>query len=206
MTKVKICGITNLEDAVHAVNSGADALGFNFYWNSPRYVLPDAAAEIIRDLPDEVMKVGVFVNEERGNISALVDLLNLDAVQLHGDENAKFVKELRSETDAKIIKAFRVGPGFNRSTVQDFEADFVLLDAYSTDGYGGTGESFDWKRAIDLPDVRFFLAGGLSPENVAEAVKTAHPYGVDVASGVESVKGKKDPKKVEAFIRNAKSA
>jgi len=208
MVKVKICGITNLEDALLSIDCGADILGFNFFEKSPRYVAPQNAAGIIDKIPNDILRVGVFVNMETYRIDEFVQLLKLDAVQLHGDESADFVSELKRETDAKVIKAFRVSSDFMVERVLDFQTETVLLDKFSNEHYGGTGERFDWKIAHDVKglDVEIFLAGGLTPENVAEAVQNVRPYAVDVASGVESSPGKKDPKKLEAFIKNAKNA
>ncbi len=208
MTKVKICGITNLEDALHAVESGADMLGFNFCEKSPRYVEPRFVRDIVRSLPDEVIKVGIFVNMEDYRIGEFVDLIGLTAVQLHGDEDRAFVKELKRNTDAILIKAIRVDQDFRTSSVSEYGVDAVLLDSYSADKYGGTGNQFDWATARAARDLvpALYLAGGLTPENVAEAVRIVRPSAVDTASGVESSPGKKDPKKVEAFIRNAKNA
>jgi phosphoribosylanthranilate isomerase len=208
MAKVKICGITNIEDARLAVALGADMLGFNFYEQSPRYISPQEARRVIGDLPKETENVGVFVNMEESRVVEFVDLLGLHAVQLHGDENNDFVSHLRTETDAKVIKAIRVGPGFQARSIANYETDSILLDAYTKGQYGGTGERFEWSIAADavgfVPEL--ILAGGLTPDNVAEAVRSVRPYAVDVASGVESAPGKKDPAKLEAFITNAKQA
>jgi|SRR5580765_136358 len=208
MTKVKICGITNLEDALVSVELGADALGFNFYEMSPRYITPQKASQIVKELPDSTTKVGVFVNMKEARVDEFVGLLGLAAIQLHGDEDSDFVKELKRYTNAKVIKAFRVGRGFNPNEVVDFDVDAILLDAYSPNQYGGTGDSFDWHTAQEVKQFtkELYLAGGLAPENVSEAIKTVGPDFVDVASGVESEPGKKDPKKVAAFITNAKNA
>lgn len=208
MTKVKICGITNLEDALLSVKFGADMLGFNFYEKSVRYITPQKASSIIKQLPSDVIKVGVFVNMEEYRVDEFVELLKLDAVQLHGDEDQQYVDELRRNTRARIIKSFRVSPEFDEEQVVNFDLDGVLLDAYSSELYGGTGERFDWAKAKAVKPLvsDLYLAGGLTPENVSVAVRTVRPYAVDVASGVESAKGKKDSKKVEEFIENAKSA
>lgn len=208
MTKVKICGITNLEDALLAVEFGADALGFNFYEKSPRYISPQIARRIASDLPYELMKVGIFVNLAAYRIIEFVDLVGLTAIQLHGDEDSDFVKKLKRNTEAGIIKAFRIGSNFPASSIAEYDVEAVLLDAYTAGEYGGTGERFDWKTAHAAKDLtsQLYLAGGLTPENVVEAIRTVRPFAVDVASGVESSPGKKDPKKVEAFIRNAKNA
>lgn len=208
MVKVKICGITNLEDALWAVESGADMLGFNFYEQSPRSIEPYMAKAIIAELPDAVEKIGVFVNMEEYRIGEFVDLIGITVVQLHGDEDRTYINELRANTDALVIKAARVSQSFEIDSVLEFGADAVLLDAYSAGTYGGTGECFDWSTATAVKELglALYLAGGLTPENVADAVRTVRPYAVDVASGVESSPGKKDPKLVEAFIKNAKNA
>ena len=206
MVKVKICGITNIEDARLALELGADMLGFNFYEKSPRYISPQDARPLIDDLPEYVENIGVFVNMEGYRIDEWVELIGLDSVQLHGDEDDGFVSDLRRYMDAKIIKAFRAGPGFSVESIMESTADSILLDAFATGQYGGTGEQFEWSIASDAVKLRpdLILAGGLTPENVAEGVRVVRPYAVDVASGVESAPGKKDPAKLEAFIKNAK--
>lgn len=208
MTKVKICGITNLNDALIAADLGADLLGFNFYKKSPRYIEPHSALEIARSIPGGVAKVGVFVNMEPHKVAEFVDLAGLDAVQLHGDEDSEFVLDLRTRTNAIVIKALRIGPNTSIDPAADLDVDHILLDTFTTDNYGGSGKVFDWARIGEIGDLpaEFFLAGGLDPANVAEAVRTVRPYAVDAASGIESSPGKKDLKKLEAFIGNAKSA
>lgn len=208
MVRVKICGLTSVEDARASSEFGASMLGFNFYEKSPRYISPLEARRLIDHLPKGIEKVGVFVNMEGQQVGELADLLDLDAVQLHGDESAEFISALRRYTGVKVIKAFRVSPEFQIELTKEFAADSVLLDAYSRGQYGGTGEQFEWSIAAEAsasaPEL--ILAGGLTPENVAKAIRTVHPYAVDVASGVESAPGKKDLAKLEAFIRNAKQA
>lgn len=208
MTKVKICGITNLEDALAAVEFGADMLGFNFYEKSPRCIEPYTAKAIVAELPNAVEKIGVFVNMEEYRIGEFVDLVGLTVVQLHGDEDRTYINELRVNIDALVIKAARVGQGFEIDSVLEFGADAILLDSYSAGTYGGTGECFDWSTATAVRELFpvLYLAGGLTPESVADAVRTVRPYAVDVASGVELSPGKKDPKLVKAFITNAKNA
>lgn len=200
--KIKICGITNLEDALHAASVGADAFGFNFYERSPRYISPDAAREIGKQLPSEITKVGVFVNADVETIRSLDE--TLDLFQLHGDESPEYVSALGGE---KAIKALRIGRGFDLDRALDYSVKGFLLDTATSD-FGGSGRSFDWDIAVRFKEVvpEFYLAGGLTPDNVAEAIARVHPYGVDVCSGVESMKGKKDHEKVEAFIRHARAA
>ena len=203
--KVKICGITNLEDALHAARAGADALGFNFYERSPRYISPGDARLIIEKLPKEITKVGVFVNPTLDEIEMTAEMLDL--IQLHGDESIDLVDDLRTATGVDVIKALRVTDDFDPESAKGYSVETFLLDTHSTN-FGGSGDTFDWRVAVDFKSIlpNFFLAGGLTPDNVAEAVRQVQPYGVDVCSGVETVKGKKDHRKVEAFIRNARAA
>ena len=203
---VKICGITTVADARLAIRAGADLIGLNFYPPSPRCV-SELTAKAIRDmLPQHIRCVGVFVNAERERIAASVQSLSLDAIQFHGNEDANALTDWSVTT----IKAIRVGP--ETSLPEQFEgipADYFLLDTYSSRGYGGTGETFAWKQAAALPRLtldRTILAGGLNAENVARAVAAVRPWAVDVASGVESAPGRKDAKKLHAFINNAKTA
>ena len=144
MTKVKICGITNLEDALLSAKFGADALGFNFYKQSPRYITPENAREIIEQLPQGILKVGVFVNESLDKIVEIAAIAKLDTLQLHGEETPKFARELKAKTNLEIIKAFRVSPEFKSEDVLQYEVDAILLDAYNPNEHGGTGETFDW--------------------------------------------------------------
>lgn len=207
MTKVKICGITNLDDALISIEAGADMLGFNFYEKSPRYVTPETAKAIIKSLPDGIANVGVFVNCSFVELESIASDLPLDFIQLHGDENPDFVQRLAGATDAKVIKAIRVSPDFRPSMASQYAADLFLLDTDSRT-FGGSGETFDWDAAIRFKEFapEFLLAGGLTADNVGEAIRRVRPFAVDVCSGVESAKGKKDPSKVAAFVRNAKNA
>lgn len=208
MTRVKICGITNLEDAQIAIDSGADAIGFNFYRDSKRFVDERDAAVIIQRIQGAITTVGVFVNHSIAEILETQSIAKFDVIQLHGDETQRFVNELRSETNSKIIKAFRVSAEFDVESVDRYNVDAVLLDSFSTMEYGGTGNTLDWniaaKAAARFSDV--YLAGGLTPDNVALAIRKVKPSSVDVASGVESSPGKKDPSRVAAFIKSAKEA
>ncbi|MEQ1763757.1 MAG: phosphoribosylanthranilate isomerase [Pyrinomonadaceae bacterium] len=208
MTKVKICGITTLEDAALAADLGADMIGFNFYPGSKRYISAERVASFVESLTEGVMKVGVFVNASVDDIVFAKKLALLDAVQLHGNESSQFVAELRDRVDSKIIKAIQIRSVSDISFLGGFGADAVLVDTYSASDFGGTGETFDWQIAREGCEKidQLFLAGGLNPDNVGEAIRIVRPYAVDVASGVESSPGKKVPKKLEAFIRNAKNA
>lgn len=209
MVRVKICGITSFEDAMHAWDCGADEIGFNFYKGSKRYVLPEAARDII-SMAGRSGNVGVFVNEPVESLLEIAEFVGLDLIQLHGDEDEDYLKKIKDNTNRPIIKAFRVGPGFDLGNAVGWDVNFRLLDTQSTGSYGGTGQTFDWGLFSSENEAAFavdtYLAGGLTPENVAEAVRTLRPYAIDVASGVEFSPGKKDPKKVEAFIKNAKNA
>lgn len=206
MTKVKICGITNLEDAELSVKFGVDALGFNFYPKSPRYIAPEAAAEIIAELPKDVLKVGVFVNETLENIVKTAAVAGLDAIQLHGEETPEFLNEVKAASGLEIIKAFRVSPDFKPEDVLNYNADAILLDAYSPKEHGGTGETFDHAIALAVKNLAttLFLAGGLNLENVVRAINDTRPEYVDVCSGIEEEKGKKDAVKTINFLRIAK--
>ncbi|NJM53138.1 MAG: phosphoribosylanthranilate isomerase, partial [Blastocatellia bacterium] len=206
MTKVKICGITNLEDALLSAKFGADALGFNFYAKSPRYILPETAREIIEQLPGNILKVGVFVNESLEKIVEIAETAKLNALQLHGEETPEFAKELKEKTDLEIIKAFRVSPTFKPEDVLQYEVDAILLDAYNPKEHGGTGETFDWEIARKVQEIfpKMYLAGGLTHENIIAAIKKLSPFAVDTCSGVESNKGEKDKVKLINFIAKVK--
>ena len=207
--RVKICGITSVADAQYAVQAGADLIGLNFYPRSPRAVSETTAKEIRAALPAHVLCVGVFVNATRARIAALVESLELDAIQFHGDEDATALEGWSVQT----IQAVRVQQDEPLSSLSELvarsQAHYVLLDTYRPGRYGGTGKMFAWEQAASLPVpflARTILAGGLTPENVAEAVRTVGPWAVDVASGVESAPGRKDVEKLHAFIHNAKTA
>ena len=206
MTKVKICGITNLEDALLSAKFGADALGFNFYEKSPRYITPENAREIIEQLPAKVLKVGVFVNESLEKIVEIAAVAKLDALQLHGEETPEFASELKLKTNLEIIKAFRVSPEFKNEDVLQYETDAILLDAYSPQEHGGTGETFDWEIAKKVQETfpKMYLAGGLSTDNTWSAIWKVKPFAIDSCSCLESEKGKKDKVKIINFLSNVK--
>ena len=194
MTKVKICGITNLEDALLSAKFGADALGFNFYEKSPRYIAPEKAREICAQLPPEILKIGVFVNESLDKIIEIAEFVSLNAIQLHGDESAEFVRQIKVRFSGEVIKALRVSENFKPEDVLQYEADAVLLDAFSKQEYGGTGETFDWEIAKKVKELipKMYLAGGISKENVRSAIHHVYPFAVDACSRIEIEKGKKD--------------
>ncbi|MDP2753406.1 MAG: phosphoribosylanthranilate isomerase [Nitrospirota bacterium] len=202
--KVKICGITNLDDAMAAVDFGADALGFVFFKESPRYISLDNAAAIIKKLPSFTTTIGVFVNEKPDQIEKIIDLTRIDIVQLHGNEPPEMCNVSR-----RLIKAIRVKSLESLDPLNNYKdrVSAFLLDTFTPDILGGTGQIFNWDIAIYAKQFgRIILAGGLKPDNIADAVRRVKPYGVDVSSGVESKKGKKDHKKMKLFIEKAKGA
>lgn len=206
MTKVKICGITNLEDALLSAKFGADALGFNFYEKSPRYIAPEKVCEIVEQLPENILKVGVFVNEDLEKTIEIAEIAKLDAIQLHGEEKPEFAQELKAKTNLEIIKAFRVSSEFKPEDVLKFEVDAILLDAYNPKEQGGTGETFDWEIAEKVQKIfpKMYIAGGLSHENIQKALKKVSPFGVDSCSLLEIEKGRKEKTRVSNFIRSVR--
>jgi phosphoribosylanthranilate isomerase len=205
MTLVKVCGVTNLEDALAALDAGADMLGFNFYRRSPRYVTPAEARGVVERLPEGVTCVGVFVNEPTPEaVINIASEAGLGAVQLHGDETPEFCESLRGLT---TIKALRVGADFTHESAAAYRTDAVLLDAYVAGERGGTGHTFDWTLAALTRErvPRLFLAGGLNPDNIAAAIAAVRPYAVDVCSGVETSPGRKSPELMRRFVERVKS-
>lgn len=202
--KVKICGITSIEDALAATGAGADALGFMFYAPSPRCVSRGLAAKIIRDLPPFAAKVGVFVDPAEDEVRQVIAETGIDTLQFHGNESPEFCRKFR----LKVIKAFRVRDAASLKATEAFQNEAWLLDSFVAGKLGGTGERFNWDLAAQAAKrhAMVLLAGGLTPANAAEAVKQVRPYGLDVSSGVESAPGKKDPAKVRDFIAAAKAA
>ncbi len=202
MVKVKICGITNLEDARAAVDFGADALGFVFFRESPRYIPPKEAAEIIRKIPSLVQTVGVVVNECSDDLERIIAESGVDAIQLHGEEPPEVCRSSR-----RAIKAIRVKSLDSLAPLERYRGlvSAFLLDAYAPDALGGTGRLFNWDIAVEAKRFgKIILAGGLTFENVAEAVRYVAPFAVDVSSGVEAGKGRKDHEKMRLFIERAK--
>jgi phosphoribosylanthranilate isomerase len=201
--KVKICGITNAADALAAVEAGADALGFMFYEPSPRHVAIRQAAEIIRELPPFIMKAGVFVDAPEDTVMRAIGDCGLTLLQFHGHEPPEYCTLF----GLMSMKAFRMRDAESVRALQNYPTDAWLLDAFVADKLGGTGEKFNWDLAIEAKKLGrpIFLAGGLTPVNVAEAVRSVHPFAVDVSSGVEASPGKKDHAKVRDFIAAAKS-
>ena len=203
-TRVKICGITNLADALAAVEAGADALGFNFYEKSPRQVSQKTAAEISKQLPPFVMRVGLFVNAPEELVTRAIGECSLTMLQFHGDEPPEFCVQF----GLMSMKAFRIRDAESLEELPQFSTDAYLLDAYSPEARGGTGKKFNWDLAVEAQKFGkpIFLAGGLTPENVAAAVRKVRPFGVDVSSGVESSPGKKDHAKIRAFVAAVRNA
>jgi phosphoribosylanthranilate isomerase len=199
--RIKICGITSEADARAGVDAGADALGFVLYRKSPRYVEPAMVKQIIAALPPLVVPVGIFVNEEAKVVRDLMDDCGLALAQLHGDETASYCLELARP----VLKAVRVKDRGSFLALAEFQGRAgvrgFILDAYSADRYGGTGRPIDWSLAAEAARAStIILAGGLTPDNVGDAIRTVRPYGVDVSSGVESASGKKDHQKIRAFV------
>jgi len=208
MTKVKVCGITNLADAEKALEFGADALGFNFYPPSPRCIAPEEARAVLQRLPKGSCNIAVFVNEPREKVREIIahgELANgrqaYSALQFHGDETQEYCRGW----SMKVIKAFRVREKKSLEGMEQFPADFYLLDSWSL-GYGGSGAAFLWEWLEGLKTEKLILSGGLSIENVVAAIRRIHPYGVDVCSGVETRPGMKDHAKLKEFILAAKGA
>ena len=203
MVKVKVCGITSPEDARTAASSGTDAIGLVFA-ESPRKVSVEEAREIVATLPDSVLKVGVFVNEEPEEVLRVAREVGLDYAQLHGDETPETVTFLR-EAGIKVMKALRVRDEGSLAAMEEYGADLVMLDAWSEKARGGTGERFDWALAKSLRGRgNIVVSGGLSPENVREAISFFEPYGVDASSSLEEAPGKKNEERVRRFVSAAK--
>ena len=203
MTLVKICGITNLDDALAAVEAGADALGFNFYSLSPRYITPQQAREIIEQLPESVLTVGVLVNEDSEAVRAIAGEAGLRALQLHGDESPEYCREL---ADFYVIKTFAVSDTFDIQATHAYQVEATMLDTKHNNLRGGTGQTFDWsvakQAALTIP--KLFLAGGLSPENIKNAVEIVRPFAVDACSALEDSPGKKNHERMRVFINTVR--
>jgi phosphoribosylanthranilate isomerase len=203
-TRVKICGITNVADAQAAAEAGADMIGLMFYDKSPRHITLATAVEISRALSPFVLRVGVFVNPAEAQVTRAISECNLSLLQFHGDETSEFCTQF----GLMSLKALRVRDAESLKQLEKFQTDAFLLDAHSQGGLGGTGEKFNWELAVEVQKFGkpIFLAGGLTPENVGDAVKKVRPFAVDVSSGVESAPGKKDVGKMRAFIEAVRRA
>lgn len=209
MTFIKICGITNIEDARAAVAAGADALGFNFYKPSPRYIAPPAARDIIEQLPSSILTVGVFVDEGSPETAKkIASEAGVTAFQLHGDESPAYCREL---ADRYVIKTLTVAGDFDIQMVEGYararDVNAIMLDTRDNSLRGGTGRVFDWSIAIEVNKVvpKLFLAGGLSPENITEAIELVRPYAVDACSALEDIPGIKNHERMRAFVELARS-
>jgi phosphoribosylanthranilate isomerase len=203
MTVIKICGITNLNDAHAAVAAGADALGFNFYNPSPRYIAPEGAREIINTLPTSILTVGVFVNESSPDaVRSIANQAGVKAVQLHGDESPDYCRALNS-----VIKTFSVSNNFDLKQLESYEVDAIMLDTKHDRLRGGTGRVFDWTIAQQVSQLvpKLYLAGGLSPENVSEAIEMVQPYAVDACSSLEDKPGIKNHERMCVFVNKVRS-
>ncbi len=203
MTRVKICGITRVDDAIAAAKAGADAIGLVFYPKSSRYVTTTVAAEIVSELPPFVTTVGLFVNHSADQVNQICDQVELDLLQFHGDESPSDC----SRFGKRFIKAVRMAPGRSVTEMmgQYRQATALLLDSFDADKYGGSGETFDWQRVPKDSDVPLVLAGGLNCSNVVEAVTRVQPYAVDVSSGVESAPGIKSADQIIEFVTRVKN-
>jgi phosphoribosylanthranilate isomerase len=200
MVKIKICGITNLEDARLAAEMGADALGFNFYRKSPRYIDPAAAKSIIEKLPPLVATIGIFVNEfNPDRVISVANAVRLSAVQLHGSEAPGYVRKIQ---ELRIIKAFRIQEPFPLHQLAEYSVHAYLLDAYVPGQQGGTGTTFNWEIAAAAKRYgRIILAGGLNPGNIRKATLTVQPYALDICSGIENSPGRKDPVRMQELFQ-----
>lgn len=207
MIRVKVCGITSIDDARHAAACCADEIGLNFYSKSPRIVSLEIAQEIANVIDASVKLVGVFVNADEREIALTANQCGLDAVQLHGDETIEFARKIAHENGVRVIRAVEAKKAVRILTELKESGLSLLIDAPAMGAYGGTGSVSDWNLAADAAANfdRVYLAGGLGPENVANAIRKVRPFCVDACSKLESIKGKKDPKKVAAFIEAAKS-
>ena len=205
MTRIKICGITNLDDGLEAIAAGVDALGFVFVPNTPRYITPSQAKLVIKQLPPFITNVGLFVDSEIDEIEDIVNHCKLNAVQLHGDESPEMCSQISLQT--KVIKSFHVKKELQvlRNEIANYRVDAYLLDTFIKGKAGGTGQTFDWRIAEGLSQ-RIILAGGLTPDNIGTAIAQLQPYGVDVSSGVEKSPGKKDTNKIYSFVRQVRKA
>ncbi len=197
MIPTKICGITNVDDAIITIKNGASAIGLIFYEKSPRAISTKIAKIIANEIPGSVTKVGVFVNHDTEFINEAIQSIPLDMVQLHGDESPEYCKQF----DVPVIKALRVKDKESLSIINDYEVKAILLDTFSKDKFGGTGESFDWSLLKEEMDKPIILSGGLNPDNILIAIESVYPSGIDVNSGVEKSPGIKDHKKIEALFQ-----
>lgn len=205
MTKIKICGITNKHDAMAAAMLGPDMLGFVFYKKSRRYVEPKVVRDIVNELPNSIIKVGVFVDPDKSEALEIAEDCSLDVLQFHGDETNAYCTGFRDRY--KVMKAFRIKDASSLKGINDYDVDFYLLDAFSPLEKGGTGSKFNWKIIESFEFLRpVIISGGLTPDNVRDVIERFSPYGVDVSSGVEASPGKKDEILMSKFVENVRKA
>jgi len=213
MIKIKICGITNKRDAIDASDLGVDMLGFVFYKKSKRYVEPKIVRDIVNELPPSILKVGVFVNEDKDKVMDIAGDCSLDMLQFHADETGDYCSSFYTEGGAaygegdsyKVIKAFRIKDRDSLKGINDYGVDFYMLDTYSSKALGGTGASFDWKIVENFEFLKpIIVSGGLNPDNVSNAIRTLSPYGVDVSSGIEASPGRKNLNLMKKFIEKVR--
>ena len=198
MTEIKICGMTNIEDACFVAESGVDALGFIFYPKSPRYVQPEKARDIIRKLPPEVAKIGVFVNHDTQGIKEIMEYCGLDFIQLHGNESPEYCRHF---PESVIIKAMSPRTEEDLNIMEEYRARAILVDTYAPGKHGGTGKVSNWELAVKIRKMRpLILSGGLNPDNIEDAMKKVSPHAVDINSGVEKMPGKKDHGLIKRII------
>jgi phosphoribosylanthranilate isomerase len=203
--KIKICGITNKIDALNAAGLGIDMMGFVFYGKSKRFIAPLSAKDIINELPPDIIKVGVFVDEGAGKVRSIAEVAGLDTLQFHGNETPEFCAAFKG--DFKVIKAFRLKDKEDLKKINGYDVDYYLLDTFKADVAGGTGEVFDWKILKDFELLKpVILSGGLNAANVARAIQEVVPYCVDVSSGVESAPGRKDERLMKKFVEEVRRA
>ncbi len=201
-TTIKICGLTTIEQVTACIDLGADWLGFNCYSQSKRYVTPEKILQLLSPVPPEIKTVGVFVNEPIDSLVHIMKYTGMDYAQLHGDESVEYMNTLK----CACFKAFRVSSTFRPQVIQEYPGTYFLLDSYHPHLYGGTGDPFNWEMALQASNLgQLILAGGLTPDNVQDAITAVHPFGVDVCSGVERMAGVKDLERVERFIDAVRS-
>ncbi len=205
MVRIKICGITNKQDAIEASGLGADMLGFILYRDSKRYIEPKKIRDVLNEVPDTIAKVGVFVDENAKKVIEIAQDCSLDMLQFHGKESPEYCAQFKDSY--KIIKAFRIQDKKSLKSINGYDVDYYLLDTHIDGLKGGTGKTFDWKLIEGYELLKpVILSGGLTPENVGSAIQNVAPYGVDVSSGVEASPGKKDLKLMKEFVDNVRKA